>query len=278
MFPTRYLGLNSECKEQLELENRFILHKFVDMPNRKIGIEVTQQGEKHTLLIEQIVAFFLTRIKKFYENADLNSKEFVITVPSYFTNVERQALLDACDIAGIKCLRLINESTAIALQYGFFRKKDLDAKQDRKVVFVDVGHSKTTVSIASFVQEKTKMIIHRSRRNLGARDFDWQILQKIGADFAKQYGADPRKNTRCVLRMLEGVEKARKQLSSVPDVNINIEYLLEEEDLNAVLKRDEFEAMIDPYLRDFTDLLKETLADSGKFQIICLWVCAPHAA
>jgi molecular chaperone DnaK (HSP70) len=56
--------------------------------------------------------------------------------------------------------------------------------------------------------------------------------------------------------MLEAIEKGRKQLSSVPDVNISIEYLLEEEDLNAVLTRDEFEKMIDPYLRDFTDLLK----------------------
>lgn len=126
---------------------------------------------------------------------------------------------------------------------------------ERKVAFVDVGHSKTTITIASFLQEKTKIIIHRSDRNLGARDFDWAILEKIGGEFANQIGSDPRKNTRCILRMLEGIEKSRKLLSSVPDTSINIDYLLDEEDLNRTLKRDEFEGLIDPYLRRFTDLL-----------------------
>ncbi len=72
-------------------------------------------------------------------------------MPSYFSNVERQCVLDASEIAGFKCLRVINESTAIALNYGFFRKKDLDPKTPRVVAFVDMGNSKTTVTIASFV-------------------------------------------------------------------------------------------------------------------------------
>ena len=111
------------------------------------------------------------------------SKDIVISVPSYCSNVERQSSLDAAEIAGLKCLRLINESTAISLQYGFFRKKDLDAKEERRVVFVDFGHSKTTVTIASFIQGKTKIICHKSDRNLGARDFDWAILDLVGGEF-----------------------------------------------------------------------------------------------
>ena len=108
-------------------------------------------GKKHTFTVEQIMAFFLTRLQKFYENAEINCRDVVLSVPSYLSNVERQALLDAADIAGLRCLRLINESTAIALQYGFFRKKDLDAKEERRVAFIDLGNSKTTITIASFV-------------------------------------------------------------------------------------------------------------------------------
>jgi heat shock protein 4 len=241
LFPTRFLGLNAECQEQLAIEKKFITHNFVELPNKKLGIEVTQMGVKHTLTIEQVMAFFLVKIKKYYENAEILSKDFVISVPSYFSNVERQALLDAAEIAGIKCLRLINESTAIALQYGFFRKKDLDAKEERRVAFVDVGHSKTTVTIASFIQGKTKIIIHKSERNLGARDFDWALLDLVGGEFAKKYGADPRKNPRCIIRMLEAIEKSRKMLSSTSDAPLNIDYLLEEEDLNRMLTKDEFE-------------------------------------
>ena len=210
------------------------------------------------------MAFYLFKLKKFYEKAEINCKDVVVSVPSYCSNVERQCLLDACEIAGLKCLRLINESTAIALQYGFFRKKDLDAKESRVVAFVDVGHSKTTVTIASFIQGKTKIICHKSDRNLGARDFDWAIIEKIGGEFASKVGADPRKNSRCIVRMFEAVEKGRKTLSSVTESQINIDYLLEEEDLNKTLTREEFEGLIDPLTRRFADLLKATLAESGK--------------
>jgi molecular chaperone DnaK (HSP70) len=75
----------------------------------------------------------------------------VVSIPSYASNVERQALLDAVNIAGMKAPRLINESTAIALSYGFFKRSDIgEEKKPRNVAFIDFGHSKTTITIASF--------------------------------------------------------------------------------------------------------------------------------
>lgn len=140
----------------------------------------------------------------------------------------------------------------------------MHVKDERIVAFVDLGHSKTTVSIASFIQGKTKIICHKSDRNLGARDFDWEILQQIGAEFAKQYGEDPRQSPRCIIRMLEAIEKARKIISSVPDASISCEYLLNEEDLNRTLTRSEFEKLIDPHMRRFKQLLEDTITASGK--------------
>lgn len=104
------------------------------------------------------MAFYLKKVKTYFEKAGMMSKEIVISVPSYSTNAERQAYLDAAEIAGIKCVRLINESTATALTYGFFRKADLDEKEPRIVAFVDFGHSKLTVSFASFIKGKMKII------------------------------------------------------------------------------------------------------------------------
>ena len=258
------MGLNTNCKEQLELEQRFMTHKIVPMENMKIGLECTQMGQKYQFTIEQVIGYYLSKLKNYFEKAEIKSKDIVLSIPSYCSNVERQSLLDAAEIAGLKCLRVINESTAIALNYGFFRKRDLDAKEERIVAFVDFGHSKSTITIASFVQGKTKIIIHKSDHNLGARDFDYAVMQVIGGKFAEKYGADPRKNVRCQIRMLEAIEKARKIISSTSDSNINIDYLLEEEDLNHQLKRDEFEAIIDPFVRKFTELMKATIAESGK--------------
>lgn len=133
-------------------------------------------GNQYQFNVEQVIAFYLKKIKRFYEKSGFSTKDFVISMPAYATNVERQALLDAADIAGLKCLRVINESTAIVLNYGFFRKKDLDEKKERVVAFVDFGHSKTTITIASFKRGEAKILIHHSDRNLGARDFDYEIM------------------------------------------------------------------------------------------------------
>lgn len=105
--------------------------------------------------------------------AEAPTKDVVLTIPSYASNTERQALVDACEIAGLKCLRVINESTAIAYNYGFFRKNDLPTEGERIVAFVDMGHSKTTVTIAAFKQKECRVIVHRSDRNLGGRDMDY---------------------------------------------------------------------------------------------------------
>lgn len=94
------------------------------------------------------MGFYLKKLKEFYEVSGLPVTEMCLTVPSYFSNVERQALMDAVHVAGLKCPRILNESTAIALNYGFFKRKDFKAEKPRNVAFVDFGHSKCTITIA----------------------------------------------------------------------------------------------------------------------------------
>lgn len=88
-------------------------------------------------------------------------------------------------------------------------------------------------------------------------------MLKVGEEFMKKYGDDPRENVRCRLRMLETIEKSRKLLSGDTEANIGIDYLLNEEDLNRKLNREEFETLIDPQMRQFTALLRDTIAASG---------------
>ena len=162
-------------------------------------------------------------------------------------------------------MRLINESTAVALSYGFFRKPELPEKGEPRIVgFVDLGHSKLTVTIASFLAGKMKVICHHSDRNLGARSMDYLLVEKLGEEFMKKYGCDPRKNVRTRLRMLDMIEKQRKILSANTEATIHLESLMEDEDLHRNIKRSEFEELIQPIAAKVKDILVHTVAMSGK--------------
>lgn len=115
-------------------------------------------------------------IRKIISLNNLPNHEAVISVPSYYTESERKALKDACRIAGLNPLRLFNESSAIALSYGLFRKSELDALTPRNVAFVDFGHSKFSCFIGSFTKEKLTIVSQIHERNLGARDMDWAVF------------------------------------------------------------------------------------------------------
>lgn len=259
-FSNRFLGLNVDCVDQLKEEEQFITYKVVPLDNKKLGFEVSIRGVNQIVTPEQVLAFYLKKVKTFFENSNITTNEMVISVPSYYSNAERQGVLDAAEIAGVKCIRLVNESTAIALNYGFFRKADLPEKDPRYVAFVDLGHSKVTITIASFLKGKMKIVIHKSDRNLGARNMDALLVDHLGADFAKKVGSDPRKNVRCRLRMLDVIEKQRKILSGNKVATVHLESLLEDEDLHKNLERSEFEALIAPMIERFTALMEETLA------------------
>jgi len=235
------------------------------MDNNKIGFEVKIRGETHIFQAEQIMAYYLKKVKTYFEKAGMPSKEIVISVPSYATNSERQAYLDAAEIAGIQCVRLINESTACALTYGFFRKNDLDEKKPRTVAFVDFGHSKLSVTFASFTKGKMKVLGTHSNRNLGARQIDLQLLELLGGEFFKKYGCDPRENIRCRLRLLDSIEKVRKLLTANKEADVYCECLMEDEDLRRAIKRDDLEELVAPFIASFRKCLEESITVTGKY-------------
>jgi len=251
----------------LEEEKKFITYKVVNLENKKIGFELLIRGEKKVFTPEQCMGFYLKKVKTYFEKNNLNSKEIVISCPTYATNAERQAYLDAAEIAGIKCIRLINESTACALTYGFFRKSDLDAEKHRTVAFVDFGHSKLTITFAQFLKGKMKILATHSDKNLGARHIDYLLFELLGGEFAKKYGCDPRENIRCRLRLLDSIEKMRKLLTSNKEADVICEALLEDEDLKRHFNRDDLELLMAPFVVNFRKCLEDALTNSGKYSI-----------
>lgn len=251
---TRFLDVKNTTP-YLAQEKKWITTNLIENDDKRIAFEVTFKGEKKRFLPEQVTAMMIQKLKQIIERSGVSGKEVVLSVPGYFTEKERHALLDAARIAEVNVLRLFNEESAVALGYGIFRRNDLDATTPRNVVFVDLGHSKCSSYVASFTKEKLKVLSIVHERNLGARDFDWCLLESLAKKFNEQHGLSFMKNDKAKLRLLDAIEKQRKILSANSEANINVEYLVEDEDLNYHITRQEFEGIIAGELNRFRDVL-----------------------
>ena len=158
----------------------------------------------------------------------------------------------------------MNESTAVALSYGFFRKADLNKDKPRIVSFVDFGHSKLSITFASFIPGKMKILSTHSNKNLGARKIDFLLFDLISKEFLKKYGCDPRESVRARLRCLDAIEKMRKLLTANKEADVTCESLMEDEDLKQHYTRDQLEELMGPFVADFKKCLEEALQKSGK--------------
>lgn len=229
MYFTRFAGLNMDNAAQLEYEKMFVNAKMVSLPNKKFGFEITNAGNKEVFTPEQILASFLKLAAVNFRNAGIDENdEIIISIPTYASNTERQAYLDAAEIAGIRCPRLINDSTAVALTYEYQKKSELSVKNARVVAFVDFGHCKTCVSFVSFKQGHIKILRNHFERNLGARNIDWLLYDQFKKEFSKKHGLDLNENPRAKIKMLDAIEKLRKNLTANKEADIVIESLMDD--------------------------------------------------
>jgi heat shock protein 4 len=257
----RFMALTSECKEQFEEEQKYISNKISFGPDKKVTFHVLNRGESLELVPEQIFGAYLKKLKTLFAK-DSDKVDVVLSVPAYYSSIERQAVLDACKIANVNVLRLMNENTAVALDYGFFRRKEF-TQENKNVAFLDVGHGKTTCTVASFTEKKVNILSHASDRNVGGRNFDLLLCDMIGEEFNKKFGCDPRKAPKARLRMLDQIEKTRKMLSANSEAALNIECLLEDEDIHKLLTREELEVIMQPGIDSLRTICETALKNSG---------------
>ncbi|XP_046748462.1 97 kDa heat shock protein isoform X2 [Diprion similis] len=240
-------------------------YKTSQQPDGSIGIHVHYLGEDHVFSPEQITGMLFTKLKDISETALQTAvNDCVISVPSYFTQAERQALLDAARIAGLNVLRLFNETTATALCYGIY-KQDLPAPEaaPRNVVFVDCGHASLQVSVCAFHKGKLKMLASSADPQLGGREIDSILADHFCKEFQTRYKVDAHTNPRAYLRLLAEVEKLKKQMSAnSTTLPLNIECFMDEKDVHGNLKRADMENMCAHLFKRVEVTLKQCLVDS----------------
>ncbi|XP_023335188.1 heat shock 70 kDa protein 4 [Eurytemora carolleeae] len=227
-------------------------------------ISVDFLGQKKQLSPEQLTAALFTKLKLTAETAlSAVVNDVVISVPSYFTDAERRALLDSARIAGLNVLKLMNETTATALAYGIY-KQDLPEsdKPARNVVFVDVGHTGTQVAACSFHKGKLTMLSSSSCA-VGGRYFDEAICNFFIQDFATRYKLDVKNNKKAVLKLQVEAEKLKKLMSANSNpLPLNIECFMDDIDVKGSMDRATFLEIIAPELAKIEQALKECLESS----------------
>ena len=204
----------------------------------------------------------LRDIAKIESKAAVN--DVVIAVPGWYTNIQRQAVLDAAEIAGLNALRLINDGTATALGYGI-TKTDLPevTEKPRYVAFVDIGHSDYSVTIAAY--SKAQLVIKAAAydRHFGGRDLDYALTQYFAEEFKGKYKIDVMSNPKAIFRLQTAVEKLKKVLSANISAPINVESIMEDIDASSSLTREKLEELVAPFLERAMTPLEKALKDSG---------------
>ncbi|MCJ7577335.1 MAG: molecular chaperone DnaK [candidate division Zixibacteria bacterium] len=239
-------------------EIKTVPFKVIEGPNGDARVKI--QSKEYSP--PEISAMILQKMKQTAEDY-LGHKvtEAVITVPAYFNDSQRQATKDAGRIAGLEVKRIINEPTAASLAYG------LDKKKDEKIAVYDLGGGTFDISILELGDGVFEVKSTNGDTHLGGDDFDKRIIDWIVSEFKKQEGIDLSKDPMALQRLKESAEKAKCELSSTLETNINLPFITADANgpkhLNLTLTRAKLEQLVDDLIERTIEPCKKALADAG---------------
>src|SRR4051812_18403146 len=242
----------------VEKDKKLVPYKIVKAPNGDAWVEV--DGKKYSP--SQISAFILQKMKETAE-AYLGQtvEQAVITVPAYFNDAQRQATKDAGKIAGLEVLRIINEPTAAALAYG------LDKKEGKTIAVYDLGGGTFDISILEIGDGVFEVKSTNGDTFLGGEDFDMRLVSYLADEFKKEQGIDLRGDKLALQRLKEAAEKAKIELSSTTQTEINLPFITADasgpKHLTMKLTRAKFEALVDDLVQKTIEPCRQAMKDAG---------------
>src|SRR5438093_6323958 len=244
--------------DEVQQELKLVPYKVVKAPNGDVRIDI--RGKQYSP--PEISAMILRKLKEAAE-AHLGQKitQAVITVPAYFNDSQRQATKDAGKIAGLDVLRIINEPTAAALAYG------LDKKADEQIAVYDLGGGTFDISILEIGQGVFEVKATNGDTHLGGDDFDQRVIDWIAEEFRKESGIDLRRDRMALQRLKEAAEKAKIELSSTLETEINLPFITADasgpKHLVMTLTRAKLEALVDEPLQRSLTPCRECMRQAG---------------
>ncbi len=258
----RLIGRRFEEKE-VQKDIGLMPYKIVKADNGDAWVEVRDKK----MAAQQVSAEILRKMKKTAEDyLGEEVTEAVITVPAYFNDSQRQATKDAGRIAGLDVKRIINEPTAAALAFGMDKKEG-----DRKIAVYDLGGGTFDISIIEIAEmdgeHQFEVLSTNGDTFLGGEDFDQRLIDYIAEEFKKEQGVDLKKDVLALQRLKEAAEKAKIELSSAQQTEVNLPYITADasgpKHLAVKITRAKFEALVEDLIKRTIDPCKMALKDAG---------------
>ena len=250
---------------EVESEEKIVPYQVVGGANEYVKVQIGDQQ----FTPQEISAKVLRKLKEAAESyLGHRVSKAVITVPAYFNDAQRQATKDAGQIAGLEVARIINEPTAAALAYG------LDKSKDQKIVVFDLGGGTFDVSVLEVAHNNDgesagkifEVISTNGDTHLGGDDFDQAMLNHVASMFQRDNGIDLRKDPMSLQRLQEACEKAKKELSTLPQTDINLPFITADasgpKHLLTTITRSTFEGLIDPMIDRCRQPVLQALKDA----------------
>lgn len=260
----RLVGRTFQDESIQNTEKKFVTTELVDAKG-EVGVKVNYAGESHVFSATQVMAMYLAKLRDTAqaELAGAGVSDVVLSVPIWFTDAQRRAMLSAAEIANLNPLRVMNEPTATALGYGITKTDLPEPENPRNVVFVDIGHSSYQVSVVAFSKGQLTVLGASADPDFGGRDFDRALVHHFAEEFKGKYKIDVFSNPKAIFRLSAGCERLKKVLSANTLAQLNVESIMNDIDASSQLKREEFEQLIAPYLERVEAPLNAALEQSG---------------
>jgi L1 cell adhesion molecule like protein len=234
-------------------------YEVIAGPGDKPMINVESHGEKKTFSPEEISSMVLTKMKDIAESfMGKTVKDAVVTVPAYFNDSQRQATKDAAAIAGLNCLRIINEPTAAAIAYGLDKNKD----EDKNVLIFDLGGGTFDVSLLNIEGGIFEVKATAGDTHLGGEDFDARLLRHFSEEFKRKHKKDLSGNARALRRLRTACERAKRTLSSTSQTTVEIDSLFEGIDFYSSITRARFEDLNADLFRKCMEPVEQVIRDA----------------
>ena len=253
----RFIGRRGE---EVKSEEKLVPYEI--RSDAKGRVEIFVPNASKTFTPPEISAMILQKMKQTAEDyLGQPVTEAVITVPAYFNDSQRQATKDAGKISGLEVKRIINEPTAAALAYG------LDKKKDEKIAVFDLGGGTYDISVLELGEGVFEVKATNGDTHLGGDDFDQRLIDWLVTEFKRDQGIDLSKDAMALQRLKEAAEKAKMELSTTMQTDINLPFITATQEgpkhLNYTLARSKFEQLVDDLIKRTIPPMEKALADAG---------------